>query len=84
VATLSVFMSKPEHVSYSEAMSRVRMWLDYRKIHTSAFELAPGGRSGFKIAFQSGEDASRFRSEFTWPTPPALSGARGTDEAPSA
>jgi hypothetical protein len=84
MATLTVFVPKPQHVSYGEAMSRVRMWLDYRKIQTSAFKVAPGGRSGFEISFQSGEDASRFQRDFTWPPPQALSGTVGTGESASA
>jgi hypothetical protein len=85
VATLTVFLPKPEHISYGEAMSRVRMWLDSRKVQTSAFKLAsPAGRSGFEISFVSADDASRFRSEFTWPPPQALSGAQGKGESPSA
>jgi hypothetical protein len=83
MATLSVFMPKPEHVSYGEAMSRVRTWLDYRKVQTSAFKLAPDGRSGFQITFQSEHDASRFRSEFTWPQPQAPSGAQDMGESPT-
>jgi len=84
VAMFAVFVLKPEHVSYGEAMSRVRMWLDYQKMQTSAFKLAPAGRSGFEITFVSADDASRFRFEFTWPPPQALSGAQGTGESPSA
>jgi hypothetical protein len=83
VATLTVFLPKPEYVSYGEAMSRVRMWLDYRKIQTSSFKLAPSGRSGFEITFQSAEAASCFRSEFTWPPPQALSGTQSAGESPT-
>jgi hypothetical protein len=47
----TVFVSKPEHISYAEAMSRLRMWLDFRKIETSSFKLAPEGQEGFEITF---------------------------------
>ncbi len=40
----TVFVSKPEHISYAEAMIRMWMWLDFRKIETSSFKLAPEGR----------------------------------------
>jgi len=84
VATTTVFLPKPEHITYGEAMSRVRMWLDYRKVQTSTFKLAPDGRAGFEITFQSQEGASRFTNEFTWPPPQALSGTQGTGKSPSA
>jgi hypothetical protein len=84
MGTLTVFLSKPEQISYGEAMSRVRMWLDSRKVQTSVFKLAPDGRMGFELTFQSEDDATRFRSEFNWPPPQALSGAQGTGESPSA
>jgi hypothetical protein len=84
MATLTVFLPKPEHISYGEAMSRVRMWLDYRKVPTSVFKLAPDGRMGFELTFLSEDDATRFRSEFDWPPPQALSGTQGTGESPSA
>jgi hypothetical protein len=80
VATTTVFVSKPQHISYGEAMSRLRMWLDYRKIQTSAFKLAPAERSGFELTFQTDDDASCFRKEFTWPPPQALSGTQGAGD----
>jgi hypothetical protein len=45
----TVFVSKPEHISYAEAMSRMRMWLDFRKIETSSFKLAPEGRKASRL-----------------------------------
>jgi hypothetical protein len=48
-------------------MSRVRMWLDFRKIETSSFKLAPEGREGFEITFCTNSHAVLFQSEFTWP-----------------
>ena len=84
MATTTVFLPKPEHISYGEAMSRVRMWLDYRKVQTSTFKLSPDGRNGFEITFQSEDGASLFLSEFTWPPPQALSGIPRTGESPSA
>jgi outer membrane lipoprotein-sorting protein len=63
----TVFVSKPEHISYAEAMSRMRMWLDFRKIETSSFKLAPEGREGLEITFGTNSHAVLFQSEFTWP-----------------
>jgi hypothetical protein len=68
----TVFVSKPEHISYAEAMSRMRMWLDFRKIETSSFKLAPEGREGFEITFGTNSHAVLFQSESTWPPPQAL------------
>jgi hypothetical protein len=72
----TVFVSKPEHISYAEAMSRMWMWLDFRKIETSSFKLAPEGREGFEITFGTNSHAVLFQSEFTWPPPQALSSSR--------
>ena len=83
MATLTVFVPKPQHISLGEAMSRVRMWLDYRKVQTSAFKLASAdGRSGFEITFQNEDGASRFRNEFTWPPPQDGQSASLGDRAP--
>jgi outer membrane lipoprotein-sorting protein len=72
----TVFVSKPGHISYAEAMSRMRMWLDFRKIETSSFKLAPEGREGFEITFGTNSHAVLFQSEFMWPPPQALSSSR--------
>jgi hypothetical protein len=80
----TVFVSKPEHISYAEAMSRVRMWLDYLKFETNSFKLAPNGREGFEITFRTKSHATRFKSVFTWPPPQVPSGSRGAEGTPSA
>lgn len=65
----TVFLEKPQHLSYGEAMSRVRMWLDTKKIEHSAFKLAPLGRVGFEIGFRTEHDAALFQDGFNWPPP---------------
>ena len=84
MATTTVFLPKPQHISYGEAMSQVRTWLDYRKVQASAFKLAPGGRTGFELTFSSQDDATLFQSEFTWPSPRTMPGAQGAEGSPSA
>ena len=83
--TLTVFLPKPSHISYGEAMNQVRMWLDYRKVHASGFKLAPNGQPGFQITFSNQDDAARFQNEFGSPPPPqaAASPTSGTEESPS-
>jgi hypothetical protein len=63
----TVFVPKPTGISYGEAMSRLRVWLDSQKMQPTLFRLAPLGRVGFEIAFRSHEDAARFRGGFGWP-----------------
>jgi hypothetical protein len=64
---LTVFVAKPDGVSYGEAMSRVRVWLDSQKMQPAMFKLAPLGRVGFEIAFRSDDDVMRFQNGFGWP-----------------
>jgi hypothetical protein len=64
---LTVFVPKPAAVSYGEAMSRLRMWLDSQKMQLATFKLAPLGRVGFEISFRSEDDAIRFQGGFGWP-----------------
>jgi hypothetical protein len=67
--TLTVYIEKPSHVSYGEAMGQIRSWLDYRKVETSGFKFADG-RTGFEITFSSPDGAARFQDEFAWSSPP--------------
>jgi hypothetical protein len=64
---LTVFLPKPAHITYGEAMSRVRMWLDHRKIQPAGFRLAADGRIGFEIVFHGDHDATCFQREFNRP-----------------
>jgi len=83
VAKSTVIVPKPQYISYGEAMSRLRIWLDSRKLRTSAFRLVTDPGSGFEITFESEEVALRFQSEFSWPPPRALSGEPTAGESPS-
>lgn len=70
VAQSPVFLAKPDEVSCSEAMSRLRIWLDSRKIQPAGFKLAPNGASlSFEITFHSERDAALFGKEFGWELP---------------
>jgi len=60
-ALVCLFLPKPDEVSYSEAMRRLRVWLDCRKIQPSGFERAP---NGFELAFQGERDAATFDMGF--------------------
>ena len=64
---LTVFVPKPAGVSYGEAMSGLRIWLDSQHVQPSIFRLAPLGRVGFEIAFRNDEDVARFQGSFGWP-----------------
>ena len=77
--TLTVYIEKPSHVSYGEAMGQVRSWLDYRKVETSGFKFADD-RTGFEITFSSPDGAARFQGEFAWSSPPQ---ATPSDLAPA-
>ena len=46
---LTVFVPKSAGISYGEAMSRLRRWLDSQKMQPTRFKLAPLGRVGFEI-----------------------------------
>jgi hypothetical protein len=63
---LTVFVPKPAGVSYGEAMSRLRTWLDSQKMQPTIFKLAPLGRVGFEIGFRSEDDVTRFQGGFGW------------------
>lgn len=66
----AVFLTKPSEVSFAEAMSRLRMWFDHKKIQPTGFRLQPGDETGFEISFQSEGDASAFGTSFGWHVPP--------------
>jgi hypothetical protein len=64
---LTVFVPKPAGVSFGDAIGRLRVWLDSQKMQPITFKLAPPGRIGFEIGFQSDDDVMRFQNGFGWP-----------------
>ena len=70
VSPCAVFIPKPAEVSFAEAMSRLRMWLDNKKVQTSGFRLRQTAEEGFEISFQSEHDAAAFDADFAWHLPP--------------
>jgi hypothetical protein len=71
VSPSAVFIPKPSKVSFAEAMVRLRLWFDHKKIQPTGFRLRPGDETGFEISFQSTEEASAFDAGFAWSAPPA-------------
>ena len=71
VSPNAVFIEKPAEVSFAEAMSRLRMWLDNKKVQPSGFRFRPTEQEGFEISFQSEHDAAAFDADFAWHLPPA-------------
>lgn len=72
VSSCAVFLSKPSDISFAEAMSRLRMWFDNKKIQPSTFRLRPAGEeTGFEISFQHAHEAAAFDVGFGWHQPPA-------------
>ena len=65
----AIFLPKPSEISFSEAMSRLRLWLDHEKIQPTAFRLRPGDEVGFEISFRSEGDTSAFDAGFGWHVP---------------
>jgi hypothetical protein len=63
------FVAKPASVSYGEAMSLLRSWLDSQRMQLTHFKLAPLGRVGFEVGFRDDADAIRFESGFDWLSP---------------
>jgi hypothetical protein len=63
---LTVFVPKPSDVTYADAMGRLRMWLDYKKVQPVGFRITAGGEVGFEISFSSERDAQAFEL-FDWP-----------------
>jgi hypothetical protein len=64
-----VFITKPVGLSYGEAMNRLRMWLDNRKIQPASFRLPDDARIGFEIGFLNDRDAAAL-DDFDWAKPP--------------
>jgi hypothetical protein len=62
----TVFIPKPLGMTYAEAMSRLRLWLDYQKVQPVSFRITAGGRIGFEIRFATDHDAEAF-ALFDWP-----------------
>ena len=66
----SIFIAKPMEMSFAEALSRLRMWLDTRKIEIASFKLSAADEFGFEMLFKNERDASTFNAEFAWHLPP--------------
>jgi hypothetical protein len=71
VSPSAVFLPMPSEVTFAEAMSRLRMWFDHKKIQPRDFRLAGGAATGFEIQFQNEREASAFDAGFDWRLPPA-------------
>jgi hypothetical protein len=68
VAARTVFVPKPLDLTYGDAMSCLRDWLDDRKMQACGFKITAEGQIGFEISFSQELDATRFET-FTWPCP---------------
>ena len=64
----NVFVSKPIGLSFGEALSRLRTWLDGNQIEPASFMIAEEGPIGFQLRFSSDKDAAAF-SAFDWSSP---------------
>lgn len=64
-----VFIPKPVGLSYGEAMNRLRMWLDGRKIQDASFQLSQDHRIGFEIRLANDDQAAALEA-FDWSQPP--------------
>ena len=62
--SLTIYVPKPDGMTYGECMRQLRLWLDHHCIETTSFEIKASG-SGFQIGFPSEQDAAMFRS-FGW------------------
>jgi hypothetical protein len=61
----TVFVPKPLHMGYGDAMSRLRQWLDSKKLESTGFKITANGPIGFEISFSSEHDATEFQL-FGW------------------
>jgi hypothetical protein len=71
LSSYSIVIAKPDDLPSAEAMSRLRMWLDTRKIEITGFKVSSIGGIGFEMPFKNECDASAFSAEFAWHLPPA-------------
>lgn len=62
----TVFVSKPLNMGYNDAMSRLRQWLDSKRLEFTGFKITTEGPIGFEISFSSEHDAAEFQL-FNWP-----------------
>lgn len=60
-----MFVPKPLSMPYTEAMNRLRRWLDYKKLETTGFKITTDGRMGFEVSFSKERDAMEFQL-FDW------------------
>ena len=64
-AANTVFIAKPSDMTYTDAMTHLRAWLDYRKVQPCGFKITAGNQIGFEISFSSERDAQAFEL-FDW------------------
>jgi hypothetical protein len=57
----TVFVSKPLNMGYNDAMSRLRQWLDSKRLESTGFKITAEGPIGFEISFSSEHDAAEFQ-----------------------
>jgi hypothetical protein len=63
VSARTVLVPKPPGLTYGDAMSCLRIWLDHHKMATIGFKITNGG---FEITFSTDADATRLEA-FAWP-----------------
>jgi len=80
----AIFLPKPSEVSFAEAMSRLRLWFDHKKIQPTAFHLHRGDKVGFQISFRSETDATAFDVGFAWHVPAEIGAAPANGASESA
>jgi hypothetical protein len=69
VAARTVFIPKPPNLTYGDAMSCLRHWLDDNEVQVCGFKITTDGEMGFEIAFSREIYATRLEA-FTWPRHP--------------
>jgi hypothetical protein len=63
---LTIFIVKPRSWSSGKAMSRLRSWLDSKRIQPTSFKFAEDGtRAGFELSFQNERDIAAAEA-FQW------------------
>jgi hypothetical protein len=61
----TVFVPKPPEISLGEAMNRLRLWFDSKKMQPYGFKIATDDRPGFEIMFSSEQAAAQLEN-FVW------------------
>ena len=63
-STFSVHFQTGTGQSFGQTMNDIRSWLDHQRIEPTLFKPVIGADAGFEIAFNSEEEAQRFRRVF--------------------